>query len=487
MFSLFKIILFLSVILSFLLFKDSIFSYFSQDDFYHLRTIMDKNISDMPLFFITQQEGQTFYRPLSREIFNLLMYKTFGLNSLIFHLVNFFLILLIGYLVFVIIYRISKNKFLALLTFLIYLLSPIHSVELYYLSSVQQLLATIFLLISILSFLKCEQSVKYFFLSLLFYILALFSHSMSVMFPVIIITIDIFLNRKNFFKKQNLIIIFAFIFIDLLYLTGSSIVNLPDQLPYEPSFLPNKIANTFFWYSSWSFGLPEMLVDFIGPGFRINPRLWQWYNQYLIIIIPIFILLISFLVAVALKIYRKMFADKLILLFGILFIISLSPFLIFPLHKFVYYLSFPIIWFSAILSYFLFSFWIEFNKLRLAPLLFIFLFFCLSFQTIEINRLTHWSAKRAVAAEYLMNEIKTKYPVVPKGAIFYIKNDPNYPNITKEWGSSSKQAFYILSGSDALRLFYKDSKIVAYYNDVSKMPVTSDKSKIITYTAIFPF
>src|SRR3990167_10367730 len=80
--------------------SDSLFSYFSQDDFFHLRTIMDKSLSSIPSFFISEQKEYAFYRPLSRETYNLLMYRLFGLNSLIFHLVNFTLIILNGWLLF---------------------------------------------------------------------------------------------------------------------------------------------------------------------------------------------------------------------------------------------------------------------------------------------------------------------------------------------------------------------------------------------------
>ena len=90
----------------------------------------------------------------------------------------------------------------------------------------------------------------------------------------------------------------------------------------------------------------------------------------------------------------------------------------------------------------------------------------ISFQTKEINKITYWAAKRAEAAKFIINTTKEKFPKVIEGQIFYIKNDPNYPVISKEWGSSSKQAFYILSGSDAFKLLYNDPKIKVYFEDM---------------------
>ena len=69
-------------------------------------------------------------------------------------------------------------------------------------------------------------------------------------------------------------------------------------------------------------------------------------------------------------------------------------------------------------------------------------------------------------AEKLINDITGKYPELPRGSVVYIKNDPNYPDISGDWGGTSTQANYILNGSDALQLVYGDMDLKVYYEDL---------------------
>lgn len=72
--------------------------------------------------------------------------------------------------------------------------------------------------------------------------------------------------------------------------------------------------------------------------------------------------------------------------------------------------------------------------------------------------------------------MKSTYPTLPKGAIVYFKNDPQYPFLTQEWGGTSKQASLILNGADALQLLYNDPTLKVYYEDLSSIPYdTPDK------------
>lgn len=472
------------MILSFLIFQDSIFSYFSQDDFYHLRTIMDKKFSDIPSFFITRQEGQTFYRPLSREIFNLLMYKSFGLNPLPFYLVNFSQIILISFLIFLLVEKITKRKIAALLAVILYVTNAVHSTELYYLASIQTLIVTSLLLISLINYLSYLETkkIKKYYISFIFFIMALLSHETAIVFVAILVSVEIFKNwnRKIIWR------ILPFVEIIIIYLLITlSFNSLPNQQVYQPIFSLKSVLNTSVWYTLWNFGFSEMLVDFIGPNLSVNPNLIKWYGNYVYLI-----LFLSFLFFISVTylfwIFKeKIFKTKLLFLFFVCFLITLSPFLFFPQHKSTYYLSFSSVWFAGLVSSLIAPAYTKYFKILVC--LIVIIMFTISYQTIQLNKLTYWAAKRAVAAKYLLNEIKIKYPVVPKGSIFYIKNDPYYPKIAKEWGTSSKQAFYILSGADALKLLYNDSSIQTYFEDKGPLLSKSDNSKIINYVARFPY
>ncbi len=86
-----------------------------------------------------------------------------------------------------------------------------------------------------------------------------------------------------------------------------------------------------------------------------------------------------------------------------------------------------------------------------------------------------------------MYDIKTTYPNPGQGSLYYIKDDPGYPVLAKEWGITSKQTFYILSGSDALKLLYRARAISVHFERVGPLPAEIDRTKIVSYTAKFPY
>lgn len=476
------IVYFILLLPAILLFWHILFSYFSQDDFYHLRVIMDKNWSEIPSFFVTWQEGQTFFRPLSREIFNLIMYQSFGLNPLPFHIVNFLLILFSGGLIFLLVKKISTKFPAALLALFLYSVSAVHSIQLYYLASVQTLMSTTFMMLSILFYPQ-----KYL-LSLLWFILALLCHETAIVLPAILLSLKFTLERKTFLNKDTLLPLGLFFIIGMIHLFSTSLFkNLPSQLAYQPVLSIKSIINSFGWYLLWSFGLPEMLADFVGPKLLINPNLIKWHGQYFKIVLPSLGGLLILLVIFVAKFYQNIGKEKFLLVTIPLYLISLAPLLLFPQHKFIYYLSFPIIWFSISLGLIL-SYAIRSNILyKILVILFLCLFVIISYQTTKLSSITHWAAKRSRAARYLITDLKRNYPTVTRGAIFYFKDDVSYPVIAKDWGTSSKQAFYILSGADGLKLLYQDPTIKAYFEGMGGLPQDIDMIKVIKFVAKFPY
>ena len=107
----------------------------------------------------------------------------------------------------------------------------------------------------------------------------------------------------------------------------------------------------------------------------------------------------------------------------------------------------------------------------------------LSATSTILQRTTYWAAERGRFAEQLIKQVITAYPTLPKGSIIYFENDPNYPFVATDWGSSSKQASLILNNADALRLVYKDPTLEVYYEDLDKLPGDYSKDKIHNITA----
>ncbi len=463
-------------------------SFFSQDDFFHLRVIMDKKILDVPSFFISRLEGQTFYRPLSRETYNLFMYTLFGLNPLPFHLFNFGLILLNLYLMIKLLKDLTPNLPLIFFFGLTFSLSAVHNIEIYYLSSVQNLLSTTFVLTSMIFFIDFLNSriLNSILASILFYCLALFSHESAIVLPGILF-LYVLLSRKCSIRRTFFLIV-PFIFIGLIFLLSSaSITSLPDQAVYKPVFKLKSIFNTLGWYILWSFGLPEMLVDFVGPKLSLKNQFITWYGYYAKITFPLLFFIISLLLLLFWSFKRMIMTNKLFIFFIASFLLAVSPFTIFPQHKFVYYLELPVIWFCAVLGVILATAWRSGTIYKLFVIFLLISFAIISYQTANLNAITHWAAKRPKAAKAVIEQLKIEHLVVERTSVFYIIDDPNYPDIAKEWGTSSRQAFYILSGSDAFKLFYNSSSIEAYYQAVGGLPDRFDKKKVIKFMAKFPY
>ena len=472
-----------------LYFFTAINSYFSQDDFFHFRAIMDKSLVNVPSFFLSSQKDYAFYRPLTRETYNLVIYSIFKLNPFVFHLINFVLILLNGFLTYVICLTLTKKRFIAFLAVLIFLFSSVHSVELYYLSSDQTLFATTFVIFGFLSYINFSKSLKkrYYFLSILFFLLGLFSHESAVSLVPILIVAEFWLLRKSINLKTSFLRLTPFLMLVFLrFILHFFEVNVSDQSVYQMSLSPSNIFNTLAWFLLWSFGLPEMMVDFMTLRLKFNPNFFIWYKNYAMIIFPLVSVLFLISTGLLVRFWKIFLKDKIFVFWLLAYILSTLPFLFFPHHKFVYYLSLPLVFFSCFFATILSKIILlkKFPKILIVVALGAYII--VAYQTIKINEITYWAAKRANSAKQIVSNIKKEYPTVKKGTVFYIKNDPTYPFIAKEWGTSSKQAFYILSGSDAFKLIYNDPSINVYFEDNDILPFSIDQN-IIVYVARFPY
>lgn len=486
--------IFLLIIAFILINFNALNSYFSQDDFFHLRQVLGKSIHEIPNFFLPWNDlGYAFYRPLSREVFGFLSYNLFGLNPLIFHLLNALVIFLIGVNLFKFVGLLTKNRYAQNLSIMFYTLSNVHNIELFYLSSIQTLLAALFVLLSINNFyfyIEKKRKVNFWY-SILFFILGILSHESAIVIIPLIGLIRIFKRpvfNLHLFKKTffDLIPFLTLFFLRLIIYFFS--VQLPKEEVYNPSFSPRSILNTLIWYILWTFGLSEILVDFMTLTLNFNPDFFRFHSNYAIVVFPstmLIVFILSFFVFIARKAIVRNSGFIYILA---AYSISLLPFVFFPKHKFVYYLSLPTVFLSALLA--TLTILIPNKFLSKAGLLILLVCLTLiSVNTSLLNEKTYWAAKRAKAAKTIITDTLMKYPKPAKGAVFLVNNNSNYPNISKEWGSSSKQAFYILSGSDAFQLFYRDPTIKVIYEDMSSkediLGLNSDKVYIIN--PYFPF
>ena len=342
--------LFLIFITSLVIFFPSFFVFYTNDDFFFLKISQAGNIPDFINFFniLKGPDGFGVYRPLTTQVFYYIGEKLFGTNPFYLHTISFLFFFGVIYLVYRLIKEIGGGEKTALIAAFLYAVSATHFGHLYYLATFQELGMSFFVLLSCLSFLRNKKP-----LSFIFFVLALMSKETAVITPFLL-GITYFYQRfqeksRVDFKKLTIsllpyFLVLIFYFGIRLYSYGFAVGD-----SYIWDFSAKKFANTVFWYILWSFNIPETLVDFIGPGLRVNPNLSKYWARE---IFPILTLFLVQMAGVAFVIAKYMFEngkniilkkDPALVFSWLWFLITLLPVVFLPIHKFTFYLTLPLI------------------------------------------------------------------------------------------------------------------------------------------------
>ncbi len=441
-------------------------TYFTGDDFFHFKVSQTDGsfISFMKLFgfYTFEKRGIAFYRPIFREATFNIFHSLFGLNHLPFRILQLAIHLVNINLVYVFTFKLIRSKYVAFFSTFFFGISAANVGSLYYLAGgIQAQGALMFTLFSLISFLNKKKI-----LSFIFFLLAISSHEIVICLPFLLVGIE-FLQRRKFVLKNYLnfapyfVILLVYLYLNVFVIGFSA-----NEAQYKPSLNPKTLVNTLSWYISWSLGLPEMFVDFLLPGFKLNPDLLKYWGSYFKYIFPAFFLSVAILFVLVLRIMKDILKDKKVCFLISWFILGILPVLLLPLHKKTYYLqvSLPALW--TLIGYMSYRSAGSHPAGKYIKSLLIISLIVLNISSIKLAGKTYWAAQRGRAAEKLIKDVKSQYPTLPKGAGVFVKNDPNYPFINKEWGGTSKQAYFILNGSDALQLLYKDNSLKVYYEDI---------------------
>ncbi|PJE67231.1 hypothetical protein COU95_03480, partial [Candidatus Shapirobacteria bacterium CG10_big_fil_rev_8_21_14_0_10_40_9] len=386
--------------------------YFSQDDFFHLKMSQAESIEDFLGFFSPKNPyGYSFYRPLTTQVYLFGIRFLFGLQPLFFHLVAFVFFLANLLLVFKIVEKTVRDRNLGFLAAFLYAINASNLGSLAYISVFEEIGMAFFFFLSFWFYL---QKKKWAFLT---FILALLSRETAIIFPLLLIFYEWFLGKKEWQKTL------PFWFILFLYGLLRIGTGLPNVSVYQPIFSLNKIANSFFWYFLWGLGLPEMLVDFVGPGLKINPNLFNWYRAEMTIILGAFLLFLVLAMVAISKLPKKNYKKEIFLV--VWFLVTLLPVIFWPWHKFSYYLTVPLL---GLVGFFVLLFkrlpkvLLRSNKLCLFSLA-ILAMVIISLTTIFLSWKTYWVVNRAKISQNLVSDLKNKYSQLPKGASLYFQND----------------------------------------------------------------
>jgi len=163
-----------------------------------VKTLSWENIK---IIFSSFDKGN--YHPLT-TLFYAVEYYFVGESPKLFHINNLIIHLLNVYLVYVLVHKLSKNTLTAFIVSLFFGIHPMHVESVAWISERKDVMYTFFFLLSVLSYYKYTftkiNEKKGWYLSLLYFFLALMSKSAAVPLPVVLLLIDYFKKRPLSYK-----------------------------------------------------------------------------------------------------------------------------------------------------------------------------------------------------------------------------------------------------------------------------------------------
>jgi len=367
--------------------------FFDDEHFIYKNTaVISFSLSNIFSQSMTTGAGQlsNYYRPLLFTGFAI-EYALFGASGFIYHFSSFFLHALSGILIYLLLQSLFKNRFISLLTAVLFLIHPIQTEAISYASGRGDPQSFFFSLLAI--YLLLKKSMKAYMFSVFFFICALLSKEIALITPGLMFVVILFtqqsLSKKTILKSLKKT--FLFFLITVIYFSlRLSVLNFANTLNFSNSqtlYTQNILVRliTFFHYA-WDY-IKLLIVPhplFMERDITISVQSRPTFLSLL----AIFAIASSFIFGIIRRVSHP------ILLFSLLWIgISFIPTSgIIPINGIFYehFLYYPSLGFFLLFSYFI-SLLLKKCSSFYQYILLIFLFLYLSFfmfKTIERN--THW-------------------------------------------------------------------------------------------------
>jgi len=172
------------VALTFAAYANTLDNDFVWDDHFFVFREEVKGFDDIGSFFIHDTEG--VYRPF-REVLYVFAYAMFGENAFFYHLMSTILHIGISIVVFFFVRTLTEKRLLAFLTALFFGLHPVHTEAVSFITSSFDNFGVLFMFLSLFFYVDSRKL-----LSLLFFVLGVFSYEPVVVMPWLIVLIDLF-------------------------------------------------------------------------------------------------------------------------------------------------------------------------------------------------------------------------------------------------------------------------------------------------------
>jgi hypothetical protein len=443
------------------MFSPSLLGFFTNDDFFHFVTARAYNLKDFLNFFNLYYPATGFpnYRPLATQVFYFLDWKFFDLNPLPMHILLFILFFGIIILVYKIAKELTKNEKTAILTTALYAVSATHFGQLYFLAT-QEIIYGFFFFLTVWLFIKYldRRKTKFIVYSFLSFLLTLASKEPAITLPFVLGLIYLFLiwrDKKKIELKKITTLLSPFFLVLAGYLFMRFFhYGFAKGDSYLWAFVPKRIINSLGWYSLWALNMPEMLVDFVGPGLKFNPNLFRYWPSQ---IIPIFILFVIQVVLGGYLFLRNLLLShktKLnIVILGIIwFVGTLVPVLFLPIHKFTFYLTVPLFGVVMTLGYLLS------NLPKWLVYFFLILFFTTSLVSLSLTSRVSWITRGQETAKRIFVHFLMNKEAYSQKTIVFVDTEKD---IALPW-SPTETVSVILSKTDFFELFFPGKFKIIY-------------------------
>ena len=211
-------IMLLPIALALLSSMNTLWHDFAADDTQQiLANVFIRDLKNLPLAFTTSvwsfassdigATSQPYYRPLFSVLFTI-NYALFGSGSPFgWHLVNVLIHAVVTLFVFIVCREFTQSRKLALITASLFAVHPVHTESIAWISGVTDPLMSLFLLPSFYFYLRYRKSGKPYFiaLTLLLFLLALWSKETAIALPVVIAYCELFHFNESVPLKQRVI------------------------------------------------------------------------------------------------------------------------------------------------------------------------------------------------------------------------------------------------------------------------------------------
>ena len=237
--------------------------FYDDEDFIYKNVFVQEfSISDFFTKAVTEGTGKTsnYYRPLLLITYGL-EYKLFGNNGFIYHLDSMLIHFGAGIFLFLLLEKLFNKRYVSLLTTILFLVHPVQTEAVSYVSGRGDPLALFFLVLTL--YLSLSKNKKYLILSFFTLILALISKEIAIITAPLIVLTQITYHKKLTRKKITNALFFSLpyvaitVFYGLLRLTSLNLQNTLNFYNSENIYTTSLFVriNTFLTLLSDYFGL----------------------------------------------------------------------------------------------------------------------------------------------------------------------------------------------------------------------------------------